>query len=557
MKIFIEQTDKRLPPCWEDINWRDVEKNVSRLQERIYRATERQEWKKVRSLQKLLVRAMSNKLLAIRQVTQENKGKNTPGVDGKVYDSPEARMALSQEDLSFAGYKPQPVRRIYIPKSNGKQRPLGIPTMKDRIMQAIVKSAMEPEWEARFEANSYGFRPGRSCMDAIEQIHTTLSQKGSSPWILDADISGCFDNIAHEPLLARIPVFDTVVRRWLKAGVIELGHYNKTGKGTPQGGVISPLLANIALDGMERLFGCETSNGQPIPPRQRSGQNKGISLIRYADDFVVSAPTREVLLDYVLPRLKQFMAERGLRLNETKTRIVHRAEGFNFLGFTIRRYKNVLLATPQKEKVQHHLGEIKTLLDANKQAETEQIVKMLNPIIRGWANYYRHCSAKATFGFVAHRIWEMTWQWAKRRHPNKSRKWVRKRYFKSVANRNWVFGTATSTLLNPVHTPITRHIKVRGRSSPYNPELRDYWGKRTKRFVGRQTFSWLRLQVLQVQEYRCGQCGMLFKPNQDIVMHHIIRRAAGGSDRAENRIALHSYCHHQFHQRHGYKVLKA
>jgi len=228
----------------------------------------------VRNLQKFLARATSNKLLAIRQVTQENQGKHTPGVDGKVYDSPKARMALSRENLSLKGYRPKPVRRVYIPKANGKQRPLGIPTVKDRVMQAVAKAALASEWEARFETNSYGFRPGRSCIDAIEQIHARLNKQGSSPWILDEDISGCFDNIAHEPLLARIPVFETTVRRWLKAGVVELGYYSETESGTPQGGVISPLLANIALDGMERLFGCKTPNGRPIPPSQRKAKTE-------------------------------------------------------------------------------------------------------------------------------------------------------------------------------------------------------------------------------------------------------------------------------------------
>jgi RNA-directed DNA polymerase len=193
MEIFIEQTGEQTEPRWEHISWGNVAKNVRRIQERIYRATVRQEWKKVRSLQKLLARATSNQLLAIRQVTQENQGQHTPGVDGRVYDTPEARTALSHENLSLQGYRPRPVRRVYIPKANGKRRPLGIPTVKDRVIQAIVKAALEPEWEAKFEANSYGFRPGRRCMDAITQIHTILNQDGSSPWILDADISGCFD----------------------------------------------------------------------------------------------------------------------------------------------------------------------------------------------------------------------------------------------------------------------------------------------------------------------------------------------------------------------------
>lgn len=329
MSLFIEQTGEQ-PPTWEQIDWKQVERTVRQLQERIYRATERQEWAKVRSLQKLLVRATSNKLLAIRRVTQENQGKQTPGVDGVVCDTPEARTALSREDMSLRNYKPKPVRRVYIPKANGKQRPLGIPTVKDRVMQAIVKAALEPEWEARFEPNSYGFRPGRGCMDAVQQIHTTLSQKGSSEWILDADISGCFDHISHHHLVERVPVFRATISRWLKAGIVEWGQHQPTESGTPQGGIISPLLANIALDGMERMFGCEGPNRRYIAPAKRKGENRGISLNRYADDFVVTAPNREILEQYVIPKLTQFLAERGLKLNQEKTRIVHVQEGFNW-----------------------------------------------------------------------------------------------------------------------------------------------------------------------------------------------------------------------------------
>ena len=250
-----------------------------RLQERIYRATKDGDRQRVKNLQKLLARATSTKLLAIRRVTQENQGKNTAGVDGVVCDTPEARLELFREGLSLKGYRPLPVRRVYIPKDDGKQRPLGIPTVKDRVMQAIVKAALEPEWEARFEANSYGFRPGRCTMDAIEAIHTTLSRKGSSRWILDADISGCFDNIGHGPLLARLPVFTTTIRRWLKAGVVELGRYSPTDTGSPQGGIASPLLANVALDGMEtalRLRMAGRSSPLPRPPQgHRQGDQPG------------------------------------------------------------------------------------------------------------------------------------------------------------------------------------------------------------------------------------------------------------------------------------------
>lgn len=551
MAIYIEQTNEQRENHWADINWRVVEENVRRLQERIYRATERQEWQKVRSLQKLLARATSNKLLAIRRVTQENQGKHTPGVDGEVYDTPKARTAISQEEIKWKEYRPQPVRRIYIPKSNGKQRALGIPTSKDRIRQAIIKAVLEPEWEARFEQNSYGFRPGRNCMDAIQQIYLTLRHKGSSEWILDADLSGCFDNIAHTPLLDKIPVFDEVIQKWLKAGVVEWGKQTETEKGTPQGGVISPLLANIALDGLEKLFGSETTEGQYRSPKERIGPNKGVSLIRYADDFVVIAPTREILEDYVLPTLKEFLAEKGLSFNETKTRIVHRKEGFNFLGFNIRWYGNILLTKPQKEKVQLFLGRIKQVLQTHQQAPTELIIKLLNPIIQGWTNYYQHAASKDTFDYVKHRIWQMLWQWAKRRHPKKRMKWIKERYFKKEGNRDWVFYAGKMTLRNPADTPINRYFKVKGKSSPYNPAQRDYWGLRKKQLVERQTANHLKRQVLQQQDYQCGHCKLPFYPDEAIDLHHRTPHKQGGTDEATNRLAIHQHCHYQIHQRCG------
>jgi RNA-directed DNA polymerase len=553
MKIFIEQTDERFISGWATIIWRAVEKNVRRLQERIYRATERQAWRQVRNLQKLLARSISNKLLAIRLVTQQNQGRKTPGVDGVVYDTPEKRWAFSQEKLSLKGYRPTAVKRVYIPKGEGKQRPLGIPTIKDRVMQAIVKAALEPEWEAKFEANSYGFRPGRRAMDAIEQLHSTLNKPGGSDWILDADLKGCFDNIAHEPLLAHIPVFTTTIRRWLKAGVVELGHYTETDSGTPQGGIISPLLANIALDGMERLFGGETQQGQPVRPSNKRGWKKGISLIRYADDFVVTAPSKQVIEQEVLPRLNHFLSQRGLSLNQTKTRIVHRQEGFNFLGFTIRRFGRKLLVKPQKEKVRAHLCHLKHILMTNRQATLEQIVQKLNPVIWGWANYYRHVVAKETLAYVEYHLWHLMWHWAKRRHPTKNTKWVKQHYYKQMGRRQMVFGNLNVTLRNPVSIPIIRYAKVIGRYSPYNPALRDYWTRRYQRQVDQQTNSRLKQTVLQQQDYQCGQCHLPFLPDDPIHFHHIVPRNNGGSDAPHNRVALHPYCHHQFHQRYGYR----
>jgi RNA-directed DNA polymerase len=341
----------------------------------------------------------------------------------------------------------------------------------------------------------------------------------------------------------------------LKAGVIELGHYTDTEAGTPQGGVASPLLANIALDGMERLFGAEKPNGSNIPPALRKGTNKGINLIRYADDFVVIAPSQTVLEEHVKPQLMNFLAERGLKLSEAKTRVIHIEQGFDFLGFHIRRFKHKLLTKPQKKKVHRHLHDIKDYLDNHQQTKTEEIIVHLNPVIRGWANYYRHCAAKRTFAYVGHRQWQMLWQWAKRRHPNKPSKWVKARYFRD--DGWWTFYADKTALVKPAKTPITRYTKVSGRNSPYDPKLRAYWHERTKRAVARQTHLKQRLELLRRQDNRCFFCKQPFYAPQEIHDHHLIARSAGGKDTLDNLRAVHFWCHQQYHQLNGSTVAKA
>jgi RNA-directed DNA polymerase len=551
--LVIEQT-KGQPLKWPDINWTATEGEVRRIQGRIFRAAQNGEHRKVKNLQKLLVRSTAAKLLATRQVTQQNRGKHTPGVDGVIVDTPEARVQLLEEGLNLKGYRPMPVRRVHIPKSNGKTRPLGIPTVKDRVMQAIVKFALEPEWESRFEANSYGFRPGRSTMDAITAIHTTMNRKGSSQWVLDADISGCFDNISHDTLLAKLPVFTAMIRRWLKAGVVEFGRRSESQSGTPQGGIISPLLANIALDGLERLFGAEDARGNPVAPAKRKGLNRGLSVVRYADDFVVTAPSKEVLEEYVMPKLTDFLKQRSLELSDAKTRIVHIDEGFDFLGFTVRRFKNKLLTFPSRGKVLKHLRSIKAYLKSHEQTPAGQVVFDLNSVIRGWSNYYRHCAAKETFDSADYRVVQMLWVWAKRRHPNKPAKWVKQRYFRN--DSYWTFFEGNAQLLRRTATPITRFTKVEGKASPFDPTLKGYWLSRQQRNTALQMLRKDRLELLKRQEGLCGFCHLPLLA-EDMDDHHINPRHAGGQNGLDNRLLVHRWCHHSNHQRVGYRGLKA
>ena len=553
--LVIERNSERNLTAWSDVNWTATEANVRNLQDRIFRATKAKDFRTVRNLQKLLVRSTSAKLKAIRRVTQENDGRHTPGIDGVVCNTSTSRLLLLKSGLNLRGYKPLPVRRVYIPKASGGQRSLGIPTVKDRIMQAIVKMALEPEWECRFEPNSYGFRPGRSCHDAVTALHTTMCKSGSSEWALDADISKCFDNIDHDVLLQRLPIFKATIKRWLKAGSVELGQLSPSEAGTPQGGIISPLLANIALDGMEKLFGFETRNGHYIGPSERSGANKGISLIRYADDFVILAPSREVLETYALPQVASFLAARGLHLNELKTRIVHIEAGFNFLGFEIRRFPDgVLLTRPAKDKVLAHLDTLRAYLRTHQQARASQVVKDLTPIVRGWVHFYHHGASAETFKTASHRLWVMLWTWAKRRHPNKSRYWIKRRYF----TEDWTFYADNGASLRRHHEyPVTRFPKVAGRNSPLDPDLRAYWERRKMQQVALRAYRKSRQTMLRRQGNACAHCGITFWPGDTIHDHHLVPRNMAGSDDLSNRVLVHAWCHRSYHERHGYKVAEA
>mgnify|MGYP003384700784 CR=1 FL=1 len=458
---------------WDAINWQTVLKRVQNLRRRIFRATQNGQLNQVRSLTKLMLRSFSNLLLSVRKVTLENKGKRTPGIDRQVVSTPKSRVKLVREMLKYESWKVKPAKRVYIPKADGKQRPLGILTIKNRVAQAVVKNALEPYCEARFESHSYGFRPGRSCHDAIEQCWRRLNRHGKDRWVLEGDIKSAFDAISQEFIISELKYFPArrLIKQWLKAGYVEEEIFHDTTDGVQQGGVISPVLANMALDGMQHLT---ASTG---------------GFVRYADDFIVTARRMEDLL-VLKPRIEEWLLERGLILHPDKTKIVHIQDGFDFLGFNIRQYRGTCLVKPQKKKVLALLQRIRLWLRQHPAVSTDVVVRYLNPILNGWAMYYRHAVSKQTFDYVRHQVWMAIWKWCRRRHPNKAYRWIKAKYFAHHDGRDWRFhatltidtGERIREFLTDVsEIPIQRHIKVRGDASPDNPLLSEYWEQRASR----------------------------------------------------------------------------
>lgn len=457
---------------WDRIDWNQCEKRVRKLQMRIAKAFREGKVAKAKYLQRLLTRSYAAKCLAVKRVTG-NRGKNTPGVDRVTWKTPEAKMDAVRQ-LKRRGYRALPLRRVYIPKTNGKLRPLGIPTMKDRAMQGLHALALLPIAEETADPNSYGFRPYRSTADAIEQCFKLLSRKISAPWVLEGDITGCFDNISHEWLLTHVPMDKVMLQKWLTAGYIDQRHLNPTLAGTPQGGLISPVLANVALDGLEEVL------------NQEFAQEDKVNLVRYADDFVITGASKVLLEKKVRPLVAEFLKERGLDLSEEKTRIVHITEGFVFLGQEVRKYKDgKLLITPSKKNVKTFLSNIRDIFGKSKATRQEELIETLNPRIRGWANFHKHIVAKRTFTWIDHRIWQMSWNWARRRHPNKGESWVKRKYFPKVGSRKWTFASQNGkgpTLVKASDTPIVRHVKIRSQAHPFNPEWTSYLKKRARSF---------------------------------------------------------------------------
>lgn len=539
------------PTEWNNVNWRDANRKVRNLRQRIFRASAEGNLKKVRSLQKLLLRSYSNALMSVRRVTQHNRGRHTPGMDKLVVKTPAARDQLVEQLTAHQPWRAKPVCRVYIPKANGKTRALGIPVIADRCLQAMVKNALEPEWEAKFEGISYGFRPGRGCHDAIVKLYTYSLPTRRKKWVLDADIKGAFDNMDHEFLLRAIGTVPgrELIKQWLKAGFMDKGVFHPTGSGTPQGGVISPLLANIALHGMEEALGVKYDyRGQIVGDR---------AVVRYADDFLVYCESREDAKNCAAI-LKQWLAKRGLSLSEEKTRIAHLSEGIDFLGFNIRHYRAPktsrtgwkLLIKPSKKSVQTIRNKLREIWNSCKGHNVGVVVSRLNPVIRGIANYFRIGVSREVFDKLDNWMFTRAIRYIKHTHPRKSKAWQNARYWGRLnLNRQskWVFGNTTTGahLLKFGWFKIERHTLVRGKASPDDPRLSDYWKRRSKLRAKDLTPS--SQKIAKRQGYMCPTCGDSLFNGEELHLHHIKPKKQGGKDNLSNLQLVHLYCHQQIH----------
>ncbi len=465
---------------WHNTDWCKVNQEVRRLQARIVKATQEGRWGKVKALQRLLTRSFSGRALAVRRVT-ENKGKWTPGVDGEIWDTPQ-KKAKAIKRLRPIGYKAQPLRRVYIDKSNGNgKRPLGIPCMIDRAFQMLYKLALDPIAETTGDPNSYGFRLGRSTADAIGRCFTILCRKPAATWILEADIKACFDTINHEWLLDNSPIEKRMLTQWLKSGIIDNNVFQPTQAGAPQGSPISPVIANLTLDGLEGLL------KEHIPQKSAKGTYTKVHLIRFADDFIITGESQEILTEQVVPIVKTFLRERGLEFSAEKTNITHIEKGFDFLGQNVRKYQDKLLIKPANKNLKAVLTKIRTIIKANKQAPASDLIIQLNPIIKGWARYHRHVVSKETFKKLDDALYKALWRWAKRRHPNKSLRWIMQKYFRPTPQHHWRFYSQsvdkngkpiTIYIAKAMRIPIKRHTKVRSNANPYDPAWEHYFERR-------------------------------------------------------------------------------
>jgi len=554
------------PLDWHQVDWGQAESDVRRLRQRIFAASQAGDLARVRNLQKLMLRSRANTLTSVRRVTELNAGRRTAGVDGVTVVTAQGKAELaSWVQHRCSSWTARPVRRVFIPKAGStKVRALGIPVIVDRCLQAQALNALEPEWEARFEAKSYGFRPGRSCQDAMAAIFWTVAgSRTKRRWALDADLASAFDHVDHDHIMGQLGTFPAreLVRRWLKAGVADKGRIAPTEEGTPQGGVISPLIFNIALHGMEAAAGVVY---RWDPYRESNGSVPGTPvLIRYADDLVALCDSREQA-EQVKARLTPWLASRGLAFNEDKTRVVHLDEGLDFLGFNVRRYGGKLLIKPSAGAVRRIRRRLSAEMAALRGANVAAVLRKINPIVRGWAAYYRGAVSTETFHKLDRHLWRLCYKWATYRHPKKSKHWVVNRYFGSfhpTRRDRWVFGNRDngSYLLRFGWTKIIRHDLVKGTSSPDDPALSSYWTARRRKAGPEPPVDRGRMRQLQAQHGRCAACGGLLldadRPptspqeweqwlavTRKAITHKAITEAGTGPSDDHGMLLIHTHC---------------